>query len=125
MPLRRNRLVAWSAAAALLLQAFWPLLSHARPKDPSLLAPICTIDGVTHFLEIKTGNTPLEERSASHGEHCKLCVFGDGKGVALVANDFSPFTHDNHSNQNFGTPKAFLPQETLNSARPRAPPAVS
>ena len=38
MPLRRNRLIAWIAAFAVLLQALWPLLSHARPKDPSLLA---------------------------------------------------------------------------------------
>jgi hypothetical protein len=125
MPFRRNRLVAWIAAVAVLLQALWPLLSHARPKDPALLVPICTIDGVTHFLEIKAGKTPLEERTSSHGEHCKLCVFGDGKGVALVAIDFSPFTPENRSSRESGTSKAFIRQVTLYSAHPRAPPVVS
>jgi hypothetical protein len=87
MPLRRNRLVAWIATFAVLLQALWPLLSHARPKDASLLVPVCTIDGVTHFLELKTGKTPLDERSSSHGEHCKLCVFGGDKVAVVVAPD--------------------------------------
>ena len=85
MPLRRNRLVAWIAACAMLLQALWPVLSHARPKDSTLLVPLCTIDGETHFLEIKTGKTPAEEPGATHGKHCKLCVFGGDKVAAVVA----------------------------------------
>lgn len=122
---RRSRLVAWLAAGAVLLQALWPLLSHARPKDPSLLVPVCTIDGVTHFLEIKKGKTPLEERSASHGEHCKLCVFGPEKPVA--AGDakavFSPFETAAVRFLRTGRsdPPGFFPA----SARPRAPPAAS
>ena len=124
MPLRRNRLVAWIAACAVLLQALWPLLSHARPRDPSLQVPVCTIDGVTHFLEIKTGKTPLEERSSSHGEHCKLCVFGDGKPVlnAVVHPDASLWVA---SHKVAALQSSFPEQLQLLSARPRAPPAVS
>jgi hypothetical protein len=126
MPLRRSRRVAWIAAFAVLLQALWPLLSHARPKDPALQVPLCSVDGPTHVLEIRIGkSTPLDKRAASHGDHCKLCVFGDGKGAALVADEFSPFTPEIHSSRNSGTPKAFVPQVALISARPRAPPAVS
>jgi hypothetical protein len=126
MSLRRNRSIAWIAAFAVLLQALWPLLSHARPNDLSLPITLCSVNGVTHSLEIKVGKTtPLDKRAASHGEHCKLCVFGDGKGVALVVVDLSPFAPEIQSSRNSGTPQAFFPQEALNSARPRAPPAAS
>ena len=91
MFLRRNRLAALLAAFAVMLQALWPLLSHARPKDPSLLVPVCTVDGVTHYLDLKSGKAPLDERSALHGEHCKLCVFGDGKALAVPSLDVAVF----------------------------------
>jgi hypothetical protein len=31
---------------------------------------------VTHYVEVPAGKLPLEQRSASYHEHCKLCVFG-------------------------------------------------
>jgi len=124
MPLRRSRHVAWIAAAAVLLQALWPLLSHARPKDMSLQVPVCTIDGVTHFLEIKTGKTPLEERTSSHGEHCKLCVFGDGKQLLnAVADPVVAPRVTSHQVVILQSP--FQEQLQRLSAHPRAPPAVS
>ena len=125
MPLRRNRHVAWIAACAVLLQALWPLLSHARPKDPSLLVPICTIDGVTHFLEIKTGKTPLEERSSSHGEHCKLCVFGGDKVAAIVAPDSIVLLSGIFQTVPGELFDPGLPSIYRSPAHPRAPPAVS
>jgi hypothetical protein len=120
-----KRFAALAAVFAVTLQALWPLLSHARPKNESLLAPVCTVDGVTHYLDLKTGKTPLDERSAQHGEHCKMCVFGDGKEVALVAPDFLPFLFKNYSKQNSETPKASFHQATLLPAHPRAPPAIA
>jgi hypothetical protein len=123
MPFRRIRIVAWIAALAVLLQALWPLLSHARPLDPSLVIPACTIDGVTHFLEIKAGKkTPLDERSATHGEHCKLCVFGGDK--AAVVDELDAVVLISGTTQ--ASPLArFVPLAvpTLRSpAHPRAPP---
>ena len=121
-----RRFAALAAMSAILLQALWPLLSHARPADPSLLVPMCTVEGTTHYLEIKAGRTtPLDERSSSHDEHCKLCVFGDGKGVALVAPVFLPFPVKNHENLNTGIPKASFHQTTLLPAQSRAPPQFS
>jgi len=108
MPLRRNRLVAWIAAFAVVLQALWPLLSHARPKDPSLMVPVCTIDGVTHYLDLRTGKTPLDERTALHGEHCKLCFFGGDRLQALP-----PASVD------------FLQVPAFNAETPAAPPAAN
>jgi hypothetical protein len=101
-------------------------LSHARPKDPSLLVPVCTIDGVTHYLELKSGKTPLDERSASHGEHCKLCVFGGDRDVALGPRDVVVFVASN-SNELKAIPRPVSLSEPANhhSARPRAPPAIS
>jgi Protein of unknown function (DUF2946) len=81
-----RRFAALAAVFAVTLQALWPLLSHARPNELSLLAPLCTVDGVTHYLEIKAGKTtPLDQRSAQHGEHCKLCLLGGDEDVAIVA----------------------------------------
>ncbi len=127
MMLRRSlrRLAALAALLALTLQALWPLLSHARPSDRSLLVPVCTVDGTTHYLEIKSGETPLDERSAQHGEHCKFCVLGDGKDVVLLAPDLLSFLSKGHSKANAETPKASHLQATLISARPRAPPQAS
>jgi hypothetical protein len=124
MPYRRNRPVAWIAAFAVLLQALWPLLSHARPRGPSVAVPVCTIDGITHYLEFKTGRTPLDERSASHGEHCKLCVFGDGK-PALNPGCDSAAAPPAASGRAVRVQSSLQEQSQLLFARPRSPPAVS
>ena len=124
MPLRRNRSVAWIAAFAVLLQALWPLLAQARPKDPSLQVPVCTIDGVTHYLEIKTGKTPLEERSSTHGEHCKLCVFGADRVIAVppgLSFDVAAAFEDPGLVEKTQTFQSL----SLLPAHPRAPPALS
>lgn len=121
-----KRFAALAAVFAITLQALWPLLSHARPKDLSLLAPLCSIDGVTHYLEIKAGKTtPLDERSAQHGEHCKMCVLGDGKDVALVAPDFLLFVFGNFPDQGFESVQASVYPATLLLTQPRAPPQFS
>jgi hypothetical protein len=121
-----RRFAAIAAAFAVTLQALWPLLSHARPKELSLLAPLCTVDGVTHYLEIKAGKpTPLDERSAQHGEHCKLCVFGGDRDAAVQPRIelafVSPATIPviSSSAVTFSRPAYLLP------AHPRAPPQIS
>jgi hypothetical protein len=122
-----RRFSALAAVFAVSLQALWPLLSHARPKDFALLTPLCTVDGITHYLEIKTGKTtPLEQRSAQHGEHCKLCVFGDDKAVAVSSLDVSVFLlAGNTGDRTALRAKPFHELPKILSARPRAPPAVA
>ena len=63
------------------LQALWPLLAQARPRSVTLV-PVCTVDGVTHYLELKAGETPLEKRTASNHEHCAFCSFDGGRAMA-------------------------------------------
>jgi hypothetical protein len=70
---------AWLAAFAIALQVAWPLVVNAKPRSVALV-PLCSVDGVTHYLELPTGKTPLEE-SVSHGDHCPLCFFGDRVGA--------------------------------------------
>ncbi len=120
-----RRFAALAAVLAVTLQALWPLLSHARPKEAALLAPVCTVDGVTHYLEIKPGRTPLDERSASHGEHCKLCVFG-GDRDAVLPSAIAPVLVAQSTMPDIRLP-AGPPADPLHllSARPRAPPKIS
>jgi hypothetical protein len=120
-----RRFAAIAAAFAISLQALWPLLSHARPKDPSLLVPVCTIDGITHYLEIKSGKTPLDERSSLHSDHCKLCVFGDGKSAAVLRLDFSAFLLVRNTDRASRPAAASHEPPLLIPAQPRAPPQVS
>ena len=121
-----RRFAALAAAFAVTLQALWPLLSHARPNDKTLLVPLCTVDGITHYLEIKSGKTPLDQRSASHGEHCKLCIFGDAKAAVVSAPDNSAFLPVSSTDQRPVSPAPQLSRlPHLFPAQPRAPPAVS
>ena len=124
MFLRRNRLAAALAVLAMALQTFWPLLAQARPRIAGELVPVCTVEGVTHYLELPAGKSPLDERSASHGEHCKLCVFGAGKAVVAATLDVSTFLMAGNAEQSaasFVVPFHNSPQ--LLPAQPRAPPS--
>jgi len=76
MPLYRNRAVAILAMLAMALQALWPLVAQAKPDVPGVRVPVCTIEGITHYVELPASQSPAEQRSAAHHEHCKMCVFG-------------------------------------------------
>ncbi len=71
------------------LQAFWPLVAQAKPANA--LVPVCTVEGVTHYLEVPL---PAEHKSTGH-QHCAFCVFGsalpghDGAAVGV----FDPVSH--------------------------------
>ena len=78
----------WLAVLAISLQVAWPLLVNARPRAV-VLVPLCTVDGVTHFIEQPNGKTPLEECD-SHGKHCPLCFFGERFACAPDARASQP-----------------------------------
>jgi hypothetical protein len=79
----RRSFPAWLAILAISLQAAWPLVAQAKPRQPGHLVPLCTVDGVTHYVEIPGGKAPLEQRSATFHEHCKLCAFGAERLAAV------------------------------------------
>jgi hypothetical protein len=123
--MRRHRfLIAWLATFAVALQALWPLVAQAQPRERSVFAPLCAEGGSAHELEIKLGKSPLDERAAKHGEHCKLCVFGDGKAVVPAPHPeavacAAKFASLPSAKAVFSSSSVFL------SARPRAPPQAS
>jgi hypothetical protein len=124
--MRRNRGAAWIAALAVIVQALWPLLSHARPKDRSLSVPICAIDGISHYIDLKPVKTPLDDRSAPHGEHCKLCVFGSDRTVALPPDPVALLAIvDIFEEQLVAQPVPLAEPLNHPPAQPRAPPEFS
>jgi hypothetical protein len=79
-----KKLGTWLAILAIALQAAWPLLAAAKPRAVALV-PLCTVDGVTHYLEVPTGKTPLEESTSGHHDHCAFCFLGIGGMVSSHA----------------------------------------
>lgn len=75
----------WLAILAIALQALWPLIAQAKPAASSVLLPVCSVDGVTHYIELAPSDPPLDQNSAVHREHCQLCVFGGDRVAALPA----------------------------------------
>src|SRR5258706_5336583 len=73
-----KRIGAWLAIFAIALQAALPLIASAQPRSVALV-PLCTVDGVTHYVEVPTGKTPA--RQPAHGDHCALCFVGDKVGL--------------------------------------------
>jgi|SRR6476661_1267817 len=73
--MRARRLGTWLAILAITLQALWPLLANAKPRGVTLV-PLCTVDGVTHYLEVPTGKAPLDDSASAHHEHCSFCSLG-------------------------------------------------
>ena len=73
MTRRSRRFALLLAVFAIGLQALWPLLAQARPRS-AIQVPVCTVEGVTHYIELPGGNTPLDERSSSNHEHCAFCM---------------------------------------------------
>src|SRR5256885_8035536 len=72
-----RRLGHWLAVLAIALHAAWPLLANARPKSVHLV-PLCTVEGITHFLEVPGGSTPLDDSANAHHDHCSFCFLGAG-----------------------------------------------
>ena len=57
-------------------------MAQAKPRSVTLV-PICTVEGVTRYLELAAGNTPLEKQSSEHQDHCAFCSFETGRAVAI------------------------------------------
>ena len=116
----------WLAILAIVLQALWPLIAQAKPATPSVLLPVCSVDGVTHYIELTPSESPFDERSAVQHEHCQLCVFGSDRVTALPAASIPVLVVETALDEAplhcvVASPEtpSFLP------AQPRAPPPYS
>src|SRR5437868_15455872 len=72
-----RRLGTWLATLAIALHAAWPLIANAKPKSVHLV-PLCTVEGVTHYVEVPGGSSPLDKSADAHHEHCSFCFLGMG-----------------------------------------------
>jgi hypothetical protein len=121
--MRPNRIATWLAVLAMALNALWPLIAQAKPSSV-ILVPVCTVQGVTHYIELPGGHSPLEQKSSAQHEHCSYCSFG-GERAALP-----PLLRSIISTTVAEAPPSHvdateLRSERSSNARPRAPPAVS
>ena len=110
-----RKLGSWLAVLALALQASWPLLVAAKPRTVTLV-PLCTVDGVTHYLEVPTGDTPA---GAAH-QHCSFCFLG-GTAAAPSQGYVAPRA-DCHAEEPAPAPTPVVPQPFFTSEDARAPP---
>jgi hypothetical protein len=123
MKRRQHRLAAWVAVLAMALNALWPLIAQAKPRSVTLV-PVCTVQGVTHYLELPGSHSPLEQKSSAQHEHCSYCSFG-GERAALSLSLPSIFSRTSEEAPPRHVDATESRSETSSSARPRAPPAKS
>ena len=105
---------AWLAILAMALQALWPLIAQARPVT---LVPVCTVAGVTHYIELPDGKGP----SDVHHKHCSFCV--SGPGALPEQRRFSTDSQDvSYAQPTFA--RFVLEEALLSAAEARAPPVL-
>jgi hypothetical protein len=109
-----RKLGSWLAVLALALQASWPLLVAAKPRAVTLV-PLCTVDGVTHYLEVPTGDTPA---GASH-QHCSFCFLG---GAAAPSHRPLPLAAEAYGEELPPVATPVVPPPFFTSQDARAPP---
>jgi hypothetical protein len=115
---RMRKLGSWLGIAALALQLGWPLLAGALPRAVTLV-PLCTVDGVTHYLEVPTGKDPLQH-SAGHGDHCPLCFTGHAS--AVLPHFELPALQDRHACERIAPARSTHCQAVFLNPNARAPP---
>ncbi len=124
MTRRSRRFALFLAVFAIGLQALWPLLAQAGPRS-AIQVPVCTVEGVTHYIELPSGNTPLDERSSSNHEHCAFCMLAADRVACTSAADSWLLVAADVSSVVLVSPAA--PRTRLlarSPGRPRAPPAI-
>jgi hypothetical protein len=118
-----NRFVSWIAVLAMALNALWPLIAQAKPRSVTLV-PVCTVQGVTHYIELPGGKSPLEQKSSAQHEHCSFCAFGGERAALPPLLQFFAVV-DVQEARPANVEDRCSKSEQTSFARPRAPPAVS
>lgn len=103
---------AWVAIAAMALNALWPLIAQAKPAN---LVPVCTVGGVTHYVEVPGAPSPAD----SQNEHCSFCFVGVALPAAKVVHAADVFESTRPVSAVFSSRSFFFA-----SADARAPPVL-
>ena len=115
-----RRLGHWLAILAIALQAAWPLIAAAKPRSIALV-PLCTVEGVTHYVEVPTGKAPLDD--SVHGQHCVFCTLG--VGAMLQSHPEVLFSPDIATHQIISSLERWHVRPVLLVHGARAPPLFS
>lgn len=78
-----RKFTAWLAILAIALNALWPLLANAAPKDFS--GPICSMAGTKSVPSDFDGIPGMPNPGKSFSQHCPLCVGGSDSAIGLVS----------------------------------------
>jgi hypothetical protein len=123
MRLARNRVIALIAVGAMAINALWPLISQAQPRDPTLYATICSVQGGVQTIDLAGGKLPADDGSGKHQQHCKLCVVGGDRVQALPSVPIASFQTSAFVADAIAAHPAAVFRSTSDSpAQPRAPP---
>jgi hypothetical protein len=124
MRFARNRIFALIAMGAMALNALWPLISQAQPRDPALYATICSVQGGVQTIDLSGGGIPADHDGGRHQKHCKLCVAAGDRLQALLPAPVVPLRIAGGTADTPVARPAAAPCSTSDSpALPRAPPS--
>lgn len=113
-----RRLPALIAIFAVALNALWPLIAQAQPKDPLLVAVICSSDGGAHAVDL---SKKPDGGSVSGHDHCALCTLGAGfSATTLIPVHAVP----DQSIESFQLPATQFQSTASLPAPPRGPPSI-
>ena len=77
----KRRLTAWLAIFGMVLNALWPLLATAAPRE--FVAPVCSMVGTT--VAVDAAGMPAQPAPAkSPAPHCPFCTTGSDHNPALA-----------------------------------------
>jgi hypothetical protein len=113
--IRRSRLAALAAAAAVLMQLCWPFVGQLRAAEPQMVQVVCTVHGVM--------TVPADEApdAATAKPACALC---SAAAVALPETLAAPALSDSAFFAALRCERGATPPSLHHSpSRPRAPPA--
>ncbi|HYL25166.1 MAG TPA: DUF2946 family protein [Burkholderiales bacterium] len=116
----RRQIATYLAVLAIAIQGFGPLLQQGRASSV-VLVPLCTVDGVTHYLELPAA--PAKQGAPGQHEHCSLCTVGADRLAFLPALDAKLFVPSAASARPPMSSAKVLQSQALRFSRPRAPPA--
>jgi hypothetical protein len=114
-------LATWLATLAIALHAFWPLIAHAKPKAAGPLVPVCTVDGITHYLELPPVDSPAERQYKAHHDHCSFCFAGLQPSIASAPFDAVLAVEDGTVSSGWAETSSFKNRH-YSSSLSRAPP---
>jgi hypothetical protein len=119
---RSRRLSAWIALLAMTLNALWPLIAEAKPRQDAGLHEVCTAQGIqtVAFDGGAPGEQPAGKKATSHCAFCPVSADRLGLAASSHVNNASLVEGSDAVHIHAGAPLVRAPVHS--AARPRAPP---